>query len=1169
MICPRCGSEISDNVNRCSHCGLKVSIRCPECKTVNTFGVKYCKNCGFDFLISCPVCGSTNIYLAKECRKCHSAITPQKRKKQKRTDSVNKVKGHNDIEVVNAFSADQELYNPVHKHAFDDAVFPEKEEINVPKTSEKGMPFVEDTKEQKQSKEQIFQVKEKADKKDFATAQNDDLVEIDEVREEEPVKNEDETSETTEYKQEEIKDETISNEQEPTQAISDEKALEQVFDEEELLIPNSNDDVLEEFNEEIPEHHDFEDREEIPITIQPEAVEKTLHLLTTSLNKHIIAINGPEGSGKTAILNQVCSAIENKGFVSLYGSCTPLVQITSFGFFQDAFLRMMGFPPYTNSIESFTKEFKKSNFSKVFSSMNTSESNLFINMLYPSQKDAFENILTNKKRMFAVLEKALKSFLTDNNLIIIIDNFELLDGASYDFINHILKKGFFNNRLKLLVAYQENKAIQSYFDLLADEEKLFETIILKPLEKDELIDIVSHSFMFNIKEVLDSDYLDSLIEKSENNAIRLEQEIALLINSGYIQIENNEISVNREKSPEIQPASFAELMKLRLNALTPAAKNILYMAAIMGYRFATGVLCQAASIPPDKAVNLLGYLIQEMFITQVDNYTCEFKNLTLWKLIYKEAKNDLLYKENSERLYNTLKQLILSSNLQKVISCTEALSKNESFVIWQNTANITAKLGDTNLYVIAQKQCLKILEEQDNNDSEDIKAQIYEEIGKLLCEKSPKEAVTYLANVLDSEIKDNNIRKIIDLSGYFVKSCYLSGNYFGVTEAVDNIIKKLEDSATVSSIDVALVKTRKLRALLNIGNSEQLINIANEEIIPVLERGLEIEQKDNQYRNLIINAWLLTKIVLAKAYGIQGNSAINNVILDLRNFIEKYRNNSDYYLVQTEIIDAFSKTVSGEINKSNEILNKISSEYKDRKMETNLLAEWNIINIINRVLSDKSNDLKIDLFELAAFTNNINEHFIKNIVKLILGYVIKEEGDAAKALEIYNEEITYFAKEKVAIGALLSWALISEIYRETGDEDKAMNTAAKALDIAKGPKINNYFFIIYFKKILAELYMQRGDLEAAKMYLEEAIIIARKFGLKYQLTELYIAYATYTEEVMKAKRIYSSENVKTAYDLYTKAVQSAKELRLGNLSDRAYKARAGFKTFCQLNSIEL
>ena len=184
------------------------------------------------------------------------------------------------------------------------------------------------------------------------------------------------------------------------------------------------------------------------------------------------------------------------------------------------------------------------------------------------------------------------------------------------------------------------------------------------------------------------------------------------------------------------------------------------MAAIMGYRFATSILCLAVTMPTEKAEKLLNFLIQEQFIQRVDNYTCEFKSLTLWKLIYQEAKTDLLYKENSERLYLSLKHLILSSNLQKLISCTEALSKNEAFLIWQNTASIAAKLGDTNLYIIAQKQCLKILEEQNLLNAEELKAEIYEQIGKLLCEKSPKEAVTYLANVLDSEIKAGNLNKV-------------------------------------------------------------------------------------------------------------------------------------------------------------------------------------------------------------------------------------------------------------------------------------------------------------------------------------------------------------------------------------------------------------------------
>ena len=1170
MICPKCGAEISDNANRCGNCGLKVNIRCPECNTVNPFGVKYCKNCGFDFLITCSVCGSTNIYLSKECRKCHSVLEKPKKKTEINTT---KIKINSEVEVVNAFSSGTESYNlpNVNFEQTQQNKEPQQESVPDKKEEEKVIPLVEDViQEPEQVKEdeitpQIFNIEENIDIDEIPLAETveteDELINIPttEPKMKENISIVEEETDNKEQKQEEVVAETT----ELTEEINnDEKEFEEIFN-------DADDTLLEECKEEIPEHHDFQEETENEIEIQTPFVEKIVKIVTKSLKKHIIAVAGEEGCGKTAVLNKVSTELEDKGYMALYGSCTPLVQITSFGFFQDAFLRMMGFPPYTNSIEKFTKDFKKSDYAKLFSSMSQSDLNLFINMLYPSQRDDFENILTNKKKMFSVIEKALKSFLTDNNLIIIIDNFELLDGASYDFIMHILKKGFFNNRLKLLVAYSENKAIQSYFDLDSDEEQIFETVLLNKLDKEEILTAVNNNLMFNIQDVIEKEYLDELIAKSDGNAIRLEQEIALLIDTGYITIEKDKVLTNNNDKPSVSPITFEDLIKLRLNAMTPAARNILYMAAIMGYRFATGILCQASAIPAETTASLLGYLIQELYTTHVDDYTCEFKNLTLWKLIYKEAKNDLLYKDNSEKLYQTLKQLILSSNLQKLISCTEALTKNESYLIWQNTASIAAKLGDTNLYIIAQKQCLKILEEQENDDSDEIKSQIYEEIGKLLCEKSPNEAVTYLANVLDSEIKNNNIRKVIDVSGYFVKSCYLSGNYFGVAEAVDNIVKQLDESTSVSSADLALVKTRKLRALLNIGNSEQIINIANEEILPVLEQNIDSEKNDTQYRNLIINAWLLTKIVLAKAYGIQGNIQINEEVNDLRAFLDKYRNNSDYYLVQTDIIDAFAHTVSGDINKSNEILNHISSAYKDRKMETNLLAEWNLVNIINRVLLEQNNDLKSDLFELAAFANNINEHFVKNIVKLILGYVIKEEGDAVKALEIYNEEVTYFAKEKVAIGALLSWALIVQTSIEDGDEVRAMDTANKSLEIAKSPKINNYFFIIYFKRILAQLYMSSGDLEAAKMYLEESIVIARKNNLQYQLIELYIDYANYTLEVMKAKHIYASNNLKLALDMYSKALQLAKDLKLSNMSDKAYRARAGFKTFCQLNSIEL
>ncbi len=1109
MICRKCGAEIPDNALRCEHCGIKVNMYCPECNTLNPFGAKNCKKCGFELIKTCPECNASNLYSANECRKCHYSF-----------DIINVVEEDaqvkEDLSIVRPFTSSDCPVDMISSTSI--TAEPENTDVNV-----------EDI-------EKIFNVEEN-------------------IKVEKP---KEEKKEIDEILSEDI-------EVEPLEEIEDLKLDEaEITPQEKHCEGNLNKET--DAEEEIEDESEYE----IQADIQIQAVEQIINIVKTSLTKHIIAINGPDGCGKSAVLKQVNDNLSRRGFVCLYGSCTPLLQITSFGFFQDAFLRMMGFPPYTNSTEAFIKEFKKSQFSGFFNFLNPSELNDFLNLFYPAQKDNFNNILENKNKMFSILEKVIKSFLVNNNLLIEIDNFELLDGASYDFIMYMLNKGYFNNRLKLLISYKENKSIQSYFELTSSNENIFETILIKKFTREELLKTSKSSLNIEIEKVLPEDCVNNIVEKSNGNAIRFEQETAFLTDTGYISRQEGGTFLREDKKPDITPVSFEELIKLRLNALKPAEKNVLFLAAIMGFRFAASILCLAVTMPVNKAEQIINSLINDKYIVQVDNYTCEFKSLELWKLIYQEAKSDLLYKENSERLYISLKSLILSSNLQKLISCSEALTKNELFVIWQETAGFSAKLGDTNLYVIAQKQCLKLLDEIEIENSDDLKAQIYEETGKLLCEKSPNEAITYLANVLDADIKSKNLSKIIDLSGYFVKSCYLTGNYFGAVEAVDAVVNALSNiQSDASETDIALIKTRKLKALLNIGNSEQIINLVNEEIVIELERGLNLKQLDSHYKTLLLDSWMLSKLILARAYCIQGNSQAENVVEEMKEFIAKYNHRNDYYLAQITITEAFTKTVMGDILKSGEILTSIANSYNDKTMDVEVLAQWNLVNIINRVLLGQNKDLKVDLFEFAAFANNINEYFIKNIIKLILGYVLRKEGNNVKALEIFNEQITYFAKEKVAIGALLAWALIVDISIEMGDDEKAFSTASKSLEIAQSSKINNNFFIILFQKYLAEIYIRKEDFTAAKMYLEKSLMLAKQFNLKYQLILLYVSYAKYLEELMKYKHIYSSENINMTIDMYNNAVNMSKELHLSNLIEYTTRERSSFKTFCQLHSIEI
>ena len=1109
MICPKCKTELPDNTIRCPKCGIKVNIVCPDCKTLNPLGTVKCINCQKELLKICPECKSYNTADAIECRKCHAKLS----------DTAENTVNQPESNIVIPFSSRSTNYNI----------------NNMPLNPAENI----DSEVQKENTET---------EKIFSVDESQSPVDFDEIFDNR--QNESQEQDTDDIKIDSVEDIVVD----VNDSLENEKS-----DSNDVNQENSVNEKDEEVYEEILNN----------IEIQSESVNKAINIIKTSIDKHIIAINGNEGSGKSAVLKQVTNYLADNGFICLFGSLTPLLQITSFGFFQDAFLRMMGFPPFIKNTETFIRDFKRSKFSKIFNCLNNKELNLFLNMFYPSKEDNFENILENKKIIFSILEKVITSLLINNNLIIAIDNFELLDGASYDFIVHLIERGYLSNRLKLIVAYQEKKTIQSYFDLTQTDEKIFETIIIKKFKKDDLIKAVIRSTGVDITKILPDNVTDGLVKKADSNAIRMEQEAALLFDLNYITLENENITVKEENKPEIAPETFEELIKLRLNSLSPIIKNMLFLAAAMGYRFSTAVLSSSLEIDLDKTQGILDFLSKELFINAVDNFTYEFKSLTLWKIIYKEAKSDSLYKENTQRLYNVLKPLILSSNLQKLISCSEALNKREEYEIWLNTSRLASKLGDTNLYVISQKQCLKLLDELNLPDNESIKERIYEETGKLLSEKSPQEAVTYLSNVLDIYIKEGNIKKIIDLSGYFVRSCYLTGNYFGVAEAVDAVISSLSGSINISNLEISLIKTRKLNALLNIGNTEQIAVTVNEELIPDLESVLNMPQQDNTYIPLIINAWLEAKLTLAKAYAIQGNKEISDILSNIKEFMAKYNCQTDYYITQVNILEAAACTVSGQINNSDEILNNISNEYKTKKMETDILAQWNLLNIINRVLLNQTDGIKSDLFELAAFTNNINEHSLKNIVKLILGYILKEEGNKDKALEIFNEEITYFAKEKVAIGAMLSWALIIRMNMDMGDFDKALNTAVKSLEIAQSPKINNYFFSIYFQKFIAEIYTVKKDFIAAKMYLEKAIMIAKQFELKYQLTDLYLTFGKYMEDFMQSDKIYTPEYIQLTSEMYNKALAYARELKLQNMMEKAVKYRASFKVYCQLNSINL
>ena len=210
-----------------------------------------------------------------------------------------------------------------------------------------------------------------------------------------------------------------------------------------------------------------------------------------------------------------------------------------------------------------------------------------------------------------------------------------------------------------------------------------------------------------------------------------------------------------------------------------------------------------------------------------------------------------------------------------------------------------------------------------------------------------------------------------------------------------------------------------------------------------------------------------------------------------------------------------------------------------------------------------------ELFNVVAYANNANDSFTKNILKTLLAKMLYDKNENQKALEILEEQVSYFAKEKIATGVLLSWYLIAKIRLITNGTQFALDIATKALDIAQGPNINNYYFIAMFNKLIGEIYMAKQDFDSAKVYIEKSIFIAKQFNLESILVKAYLISAKLYQELALPKSSLRGEYVKQALKMF----QLAKNVSI--IPEHIYlqkklKEELGVLTsFCRLNGIIL
>ena len=871
-----------------------------------------------------------------------------------------------------------------------------------------------------------------------------------------------------------------------------------------------------------------------------------------SNDKRIFSISGEKGIGKSYVLKEVISKLKDHNYIWLFGKCTPLTQLTPGGMIQDLILNMYNLPNFFINTPDFKKDATKF-FQNEFPDMNNQEISNFINFLYSSQNGNFEDLLINKKNTFNILHKVFNKINQMGKFVIIADNFDFIDGFSYEFLNQLLKQNNILTNLHLVMMYNDTKPSKGYF--YVGEDKIYLDVGISPLTAGEMDEFCKeYEEAFSYTNELEK---HEIIEKSKGHPAFLEQALSYCFDC---QIGDKNFSL---------PTAFAEIIKERLTNLkevNPIAYKTLVGASILGDKINLALLKEIFKFNDKEFEGIIDYLREMHFIAPINEIFYEFKNLFLWLLILTSSKQDNGFVELNTKIAESLNNFILNSNAILGIIAQNLKQTQLALDIWTKNTRLAAYIGDTNLYVISQKQCLALINELDESETLKTRYNISERLGKILSDYNPKEALEFLPDAIANAKAIGNSPKEIELLGYLSYCCLRTGNYYGNVECVDSVLSKVPAE---NKLEIALLKASKLEALLNIGNCGEVINIIDNDVMPALDEFLAKEPRSKIPYDFIYETWLKTYLLLADALVLQGNDRSFEILTIIFDIIERNNIRDDSFICKSKLTLAFANTMKGDFYTSETILEDVLRMYKTTTMDNSTILRWNFIEILNNFFRERYDGLQEDLFQVVTFANNSGDNFTKNILKTLLGKIFRDHEQSKQALDIYNDQITYFAKEKMALGALLTWYLIAEATLDVEGPHAAIEIASQALDVAQNPKINNYFFIILLKMVITKASIIISDYETAKIQIENAIILASKFNMKDILSRLYLLYGKYFQEIGLLKTERQPDYLKGASKMYEKATELVKQTKNNCVYVEIEKSKNVLKSFCQLNSIQV
>jgi len=385
-----------------------------------------------------------------------------------------------------------------------------------------------------------------------------------------------------------------------------------------------------------------------PVLIGRDREQAHLHALIDQVRQghgQAILLSGEAGIGKSRLAAEVRRQASEQGFLVLQGTCFSTDRSSPYA----PLLDLLSSSQTQELLSLSNPDLLARELARLFPGLvDRASDDISLRKIEPEQE---------KRRLFVALTQFFTGFASRQPVLLLVEDLHWSDEMSLQFL-HSLTRSSARHPLLLVLTYRTDEIHSELRQWLAqlDRERLAHEIRLAPLSRSEVGAMLRG--IFDWKSPMPPATLDDIYELTEGNPFFLEEILKSLLLSGAL-VSTNE-KWERWPPQELPiPRSIQAAVQLRFDRVSPAARQVVILAAVAGKRFDFALLQHITGHEEQELLKQMKELIGAQLVVEESEEQFAFRHsLTRQaisaKLLARERKTlHRTIAETMEQLYTT------------------------------------------------------------------------------------------------------------------------------------------------------------------------------------------------------------------------------------------------------------------------------------------------------------------------------------------------------------------------------------------------------------------------------------------------------------------------------------------------------------------------------------